>query len=143
MEESSAERYRLFPAFVSKDENAAAYWLADSLWLIRVNGAQTKGEFAVVERVIDKRMKPEPHSHPAIEESIYIIEGQISLIIEKKEYLLGAGDFSTIPKNTSHHLVVKDSALCRLLTIYKPAGIEDAIRKHGKKMAGPSSFYPQ
>lgn len=110
------------------------YWLANSLWIIRATGAQTAGKFTIIERIFDKNAICPPHTHPVMSEFIHMIEGRLNITVEGESHKISAGGFIHIPHNTEHFMEAVGDANCRLLNMYSPPGIEDAIIRHAEKL---------
>ena len=52
--------------------------IAGGNYRIILSGNQTKGEYAVIEMTVPPGAGPNPHAHPDIEETFFVLEGEVS-----------------------------------------------------------------
>lgn len=123
----------IFLPFATSNEDAPAYWMADSLWLIKSSAEQTGGKFSLLEQIMPEGAGPGPHIHEDMEELFYVIEGELTLTIADKVYVLTAGCFGAVPKKTVHHFKITSKENCRALNMYLPGGFEKGIMEHAMK----------
>jgi uncharacterized protein YjlB len=67
------------------------------------------------------------HVHPQVDETFYMIEGEIVLYLDGQERTLGAGGVVVMPRGVPHAFKVT-SAKARLLCIHTPGADEDFYR---------------
>ena len=109
--------------------------LSDTWWktgrvTTKVTGAQTGGSFSQVES-IDRRGTATPlHSHHNEEESFYVLEGDVAVLVDGDWLDLSAGDFALIARGTPHAYVVR-SERARMLVTFSPSGFEQAFTALG------------
>jgi quercetin dioxygenase-like cupin family protein len=72
--------------------------IAGGSYRIVISGEQTNGEFAVIEMTVPVGAGPPPHSHERIDESFYVLEGEVTFHSENGSYLATKGAFVNIPK---------------------------------------------
>jgi quercetin dioxygenase-like cupin family protein len=109
---------------------------------IILDGEQTNGSFAVIDMLIPPGGGPGPHSHAGIEESFYVVEGEVAVNSETQNYTARKGTFVHIPfggpvhnfKNVSQHPA-------HLLCTVQPAGLEAMFREIGQPVAA-GEFLP-
>lgn len=118
-------------AFAGNAETAPAYWFVDNLWVVLVDGRQTAGAYSLMEQLMPKDSGPRvAHIHP-IDEWFYVLEGEMTAEVGGKTIVGRAGDSLWIPRGTVHKFTV-NSAVCRALNAYVPAGFEQVIIGLGK-----------
>lgn len=61
------------------------------------------------------------HTHPELEEIIYVLEGQVEQWVEKEKCLLGPGEVAYIPKGVVHATFNPTKADAVILAILSPA----------------------
>ncbi len=110
-------------------EDAPAFWQVDILWLLLATGAQTAGQFALLEELCPRDSGPPPHTH-AQDEAIYVLEGGVTFTVDGQTLRVAAGGFVTIPRGTVHSFRV-ESETARLLNLYVPAGFERVVTELG------------
>lgn len=60
------------------------------------------------------------HKHDHHTENIYVLEGKGEMQIGDEKFVIGKGDFFTIPKSTPHGLKVLSSKPVKVLSIQSP-----------------------
>jgi quercetin dioxygenase-like cupin family protein len=100
---------------------------------ILVSGKETNGAFATIDMLIPPGGGPGPHAHPAIEESFYIIDGEIEVQSESGTYTATQGSFINIPKGgVIHGFKNKTDKTAHLFCTVIPAGLETFFEEIGK-----------
>ena len=100
---------------------------------ILVSGAQTGGAFAVIDMLIPPNGGPGPHSHAAMHESFYVVEGEVVVKTKDLTYTALKGSFISIPlggvvhqfKNLAH-------STAHLLCTVVPAGLDAMFLEIGR-----------
>src|SRR5215813_11735483 len=90
---------------------------------LKIDGEQSGGEWAVVEWEIHAGDEPPIHTHTREDETLYILEGQITAFVGDQRIDVEAGSYAALPKNLPHGLTVKGDSV-RILAILEPAGFE-------------------
>ena len=109
---------------------------------ILTTGKQTGGAFAVMDFMIPPGGGPGPHAHKDIQESFYIIEGEIEVKSEAGTYMAEKGAFVTIPKGgIVHQFKNKTDKPAHMICMVVPAGLEDFFLEIGKPIA-EGTFLP-
>ena len=111
-------------------ETAPAFWEVDILWLVLADGAQTGGAFSQLEQLCPKLSGPPPHTHTQTE-NFYIMDGEITFLIDGRTLVGKKGSFVTVPPGTVHSFRV-DSETALILNSYVPAGFEVMITELGE-----------
>lgn len=117
------------PYELNRDQ-APAYWEVDILWLLLADGNQTGGAFSQLEQLCPKNSGPPPHMHTQIE-NFYILDGEITFVIDGKTLAGKKGSFVTVPAGTVHSFRV-DSETALILNSYVSAGFEVMITELGE-----------
>lgn len=105
---------------------APAYWLADVLWMVLADGNDTGGRFSMMEQLLPKGSGPGPHKHTWSDETFYMLDGEITLLVGDEIRTARKGDFVVVPRDTRHGFRV-DSDTARFLNGYTPASMEALI----------------
>jgi quercetin dioxygenase-like cupin family protein len=90
--------------------------IAGGTYRILISGKQTGGSFAVIDMLIPPGGGPNPHAHAHMQESYYVLEGEVVFKTEKGNYIAKKGSFLNIPLGDSF-IVLKTRPL-RLYTYY-------------------------
>jgi quercetin dioxygenase-like cupin family protein len=103
-----------------------ALWFLGTLAVIKVDGKQTGGRFALFEAWLPKHAAPPVHSHPQ-DETFIVLEGDVTVVIGGVSRRCKEGAIASAPGGTPHSFFVH-SETARMLTLSTPAGIEDFVR---------------
>ena len=107
-----------------------------------ISGKDTGGAFAAIDMLIPPGGGPGPHAHADIEESFYVIEGEIEVQSEAGTYTAQKGSFVNIPKGgIIHAFKNKTQQTAHLLCTVVPSGLETFFEEVGKPVAN-GEFLP-
>jgi quercetin dioxygenase-like cupin family protein len=93
----------------------------------KVTAEETGGAFLIFEDRLEAGKATPLHTHPAADETFYMLEGEIRLRIGQQERLLGAGGIAVMPRGTPHAFLVT-SPQARMLCLQTPGGGEAFYR---------------
>jgi quercetin dioxygenase-like cupin family protein len=93
----------------------------------KVTAEETGGAFLIFEDRLEAGKATPLHTHPAADETFYMLEGEIRLRIGQQERLLGAGGIAVMPRGTPHAFLVT-SPQARMLCLQTPGGGETFYR---------------
>jgi len=99
--------------------------VAGNNYRILISGEETNGAFATIDMIVPPGGGPGPHAHADINESFYVIDGEIELKSEFGTTTATKGTFVTIPKGGVVHAfknITEKNA--HLLCIVVPAGLD-------------------
>ena len=116
--------------FIRNAETAPAYWMADVLWMVLADGSDTGGRFSLMEQLLPKGSGPGPHKHTWSDETFYMLDGEITLLMSDEIRTARKGDFVMVPRDTRHAFRV-DSETARFLNGYTPASMEALVIERG------------
>lgn len=96
---------------------------------ILISGAQTGGDYSVLEWIVapllqDAPSSFSPHRHGLCEETFLVLKGDLAFLLNDKVLELAAGDFVSVPKKTRHGYINRSGAPVHLLVTFRPAGME-------------------
>jgi quercetin dioxygenase-like cupin family protein len=98
--------------------------------LIKATGEDTGGAFFVAEVILEARFPgPPPHRHERLHETLYVLEGELTMVLDGEETVLGAGAFASIPPGTAHTFRNDGERPVRGLNVNAPAGWEHYLRE--------------
>jgi quercetin dioxygenase-like cupin family protein len=109
--------------FLRNIDSAPAYWWLDDLWIVLAEAKDTGGRFSMMYELLPKDSGPGPHKHTWSDETFYILDGEITLLIGDEIKTARTGDFLMVPRNTRHAFRVA-SETARFLNSYTPASLE-------------------
>ena len=109
---------------------------------IVVSGEQSGGTHAIIDMLVPPNGGPGPHAHAAIQESFYVVAGEIVVRTQTDTYTAKPGDFVTIPKGGAVHSFKNESAAtAHLLCVVVPAGLDAFFLAIGQPVAA-GTFLP-
>ena len=90
-----------------------------------ITGEDSGGTVAAFEAIVPAAQRPAApaHSHDAYEETVYVIEGVLSLTVGGKQIDIGPGQALCIPRGAVHWFENKGSRDVKALTVITPAAI--------------------
>jgi hypothetical protein len=91
---------------------------------VLVGGEQSLGNYAFLNYVLDHDAAP--HVHDLEDESVYVLEGEITLRIGPNTHELGPGGFAFMPKGVPHAITLR-TPIWKGFSISAPGGIFDNI----------------
>jgi len=94
-------------------------------WL--ATGSETGGVFLLFDDVMTSGKTTPLHTHPEVDETLYMLEGEILVHIDGRELRLGSGGVAMVPRGVPHaFLVTSDRA--RILFLETPGTSEAFYR---------------
>ncbi len=94
-------------------------WLATS--------SETGGLFLLFDDVMTRGKTTPLHSHPEVDETLYMLEGEILVHIDGRELKLGPGGVAMVPRGVPHAFLVM-SETARILFLETPGSSEAFYR---------------
>jgi quercetin dioxygenase-like cupin family protein len=111
---------------------------------IVIGGKQTGGAYAVIDMLVPPKGGPGPHSHAAVQEAFYILEGEITIRTESQTYIAKKGAYVNIPLGGMiHQFKNLTDKMAHMLCIVTPAGMEDLFEEIGKPVQQGVLLPPQ
>jgi len=127
---------------ITEPQDGACFSVVGDTYRLLITGAQTGGKFAVIDMLIPPQGGPGPHAHAQMEESFYVIAGEIVVRSEKQTYIAREGSFVHIPLGgTIHNFKNESDTNAHLLCTVTPAGLEEMFREIGTPVE-PGQFLP-
>ncbi len=94
---------------------------------IKADRELTGGHFSLIEQVIPAGFESPWHMHRSEDESFYVLEGRMSVILEDGPRLLQAGDFAFGPRNVPHGFRIEGDEPARILLMTTGSDFADFI----------------
>ena len=98
----------------------------------------TEGRYSVVEVKIFPNGGPMPHIQTREHEGFYILQGEVTFTVERKEIIAQSGTFVNIPPNVIHSFKNKTNQLAKMLVILAPGGLENLFVEVGEEVSDPT-----
>jgi quercetin dioxygenase-like cupin family protein len=100
------------------------YWVRGNRFVFKVTGSETGGRFAVVETELVPGAEAPTHVHHDTDESLYVVEGGITLEVGAERVDAGPGWFGFLPHGVPHRYRPHEPGPVRVLWFLQPAGFE-------------------
>jgi mannose-6-phosphate isomerase-like protein (cupin superfamily) len=108
----------------------------------KATGKETNGSYFFSETIIPAGdYGPPLHYHINEDEGFYIIEGNLTFVIDDKEIKLKTGEFINIPKGVKHTWKNTSSKDTKMNVIFSPAGIEKMFIELDKLISNEQSNF--
>jgi mannose-6-phosphate isomerase-like protein (cupin superfamily) len=83
---------------------------------------QTGGDFSLMERTLPPGgRRPPAHRHVNCSEAFFVLDGQISFVLDGQDLTGGPGDFLLVPRGAAHTFGNSSDEPARLLVLHAPA----------------------
>ena len=103
---------------------------------LKAVGAETGGRMSVYEFVSPPRTAGPPvHLHRGWDEAFYVLEGEMTFLVDGRTHAAPAGSFVFVPRGVLHTFWNESAAPARNLTVFTPAGIEAYFEEATRALA--------
>ncbi|MDA8035584.1 MAG: cupin domain-containing protein [Actinomycetota bacterium] len=83
---------------------------------------QDGGDLSLMERTLPPGgRRPPAHRHTNCSEAYFVLEGEVAVVVDDEEHLLGPEAFVLVPRGTAHTFGNAGAVEARLLVIHAPA----------------------
>ena len=133
-------------AVVDSPENdqAQAWWFLDTL--VVEHRCAAGMETVVLEMTLPVGAAPPLHVHGDLDDTWYILQGQMVVRCGDDELVVGAGHWVSMPRGVPHTFVVVGDSEARILMVHDNASFRDLIRAVGVPAAArvvpPQPVFP-
>ena len=115
------------PMMRTESEGERRWFFGGGIHTWKATAAETGGAFILFEdEMAGGKMTP-LHCHPDVDETLYVLEGEILVRIGDDERVVGACGVTLAPRGTAHAFMVT-SATARVLTLQSPGSAEGFYR---------------
>jgi quercetin dioxygenase-like cupin family protein len=118
------------------------FWVLGDIFTLLITGAETDGEYAVVEVLSPPEGGPPIHLHTKEIEGIYVIDGEFSIQQGENVTVSKPGAFLHLKKVIPHAYKYIGNSSGRLLLEYLPAGFENFFAEVGIRIENENTFSP-
>ncbi|MDQ6880247.1 MAG: cupin domain-containing protein [Candidatus Dormibacteraeota bacterium] len=99
------------------DQQVAPRWFLNTLTWIKATGEQTGGRLSLVEHLVPGGSASPWHVHHTEDESFYVIEGQLTVVIGDRRLSLRSGGYGFGPRDVPHAFRVEGEQPARILLL--------------------------
>lgn len=107
------------------------YWFIGSQVIdIKLDGARTGGAFLLLEVIVEPDGgAPQPHVHSHEDETLMLLEGEVTVTVGNERRTVLPGDIVFFPRNVPHSFENTGGVRARGLGVVTPAGLEAFFRE--------------
>lgn len=125
-----------------RDTAGKEFVLAGVVMKCLLSGEQTAGQFCLLENRSDGNTRTPIHVHASDDETLYIIEGEMTALLDGRPRRLTAGESIFLPRGIPHQLMNMSGNPSRYILIGTPALFERFLKEGGHELqpdevAGP------
>lgn len=113
--------------YVSGPGDGLARLFGGHRMVIKVSGADTLGQLAVIEATSPVGARVHPHAHAGEDEIFYLLEGEIEVFCGADRWTVSPGSLVFLPRDVEHRYNVISSTDARLLIIVGPAHFDQDV----------------
>jgi mannose-6-phosphate isomerase-like protein (cupin superfamily) len=107
---------------IGRGEGEKQYSARGSVMFFKALAEQNGGDFSLMERTLPPAgRRPPAHRHTNCSEAYFVLDGQVSVVVEDEEFIVGTEGFVLIPRGTAHTFGNAGEREARLLVIHPPA----------------------
>lgn len=136
---SSKDEKTLNPKIVRNGQGKQVNVIGDQQ-TFKLTGADTNGQFTLIEEVNPPGTMIPPHVHTNEDEIFKVLEGELEVTVGDETTILKAGDLAFAPKNVPHTWKVVGDQDCKTILSVFPAGLESMFEELGGLPPGPPDF---
>jgi quercetin dioxygenase-like cupin family protein len=107
-------------------------------YVMLATGEQTGGAYCLAEATVPPGGGPPPHYHTREEEAFYVLEGEITFVVDGRTVVGTPGTFVQIPRGTPHAFKNHSAAPARMLIQCVPAGFEEFMAEFATELSSPN-----
>ena len=71
-----------------------------------------------------RRDGPDLHAHAEEDDSFYVLEGELTFIVDGDEVVAGPGTFVLVPPQVQHTFANRSDSVARCINVHSPAGFD-------------------
>ena len=111
------------PTVRAATEGERRWFFGGGVHTWKATAAETGGAFFLFEDAMEQGKATPLHTHPESDETMYVLDGEILMHIDGRDYPVAAGGLAVAPRGVPHaFLVVSETA--RLLCLHTPGSCE-------------------
>jgi len=123
------------PYRVAAGEGLANVWWKSGRVTVKAGGAETGHAFSQIETDDPRGSGPPLHLHHNEDETFYVLEGEVTILVGDVRIDLMPGDYVFAPRAIAHAYVVR-SERARMLVTASPGGVEQLFVSQGVPVTG-------
>jgi quercetin dioxygenase-like cupin family protein len=125
------------------DQQVAPRWFLGTLTWVKATGDQTGGRLSLVEHLVPAGSASPWHVHHTEDESFYVVEGHLTVVVGEQRLSLGPGGYAFGPRDIPHAFRVEDESVARILLFTTSGDFANFILAASEPAAAPTLPEPQ
>jgi len=114
-------------------------WLVGDLIEVKLASEDTGGAYSIVEVTSPPQGGPPPHIHHNVDETLYVAEGEVEVLLGDGTTRASAGALAYVPKGTLHTFKTIGTSASRVVSLVSPGGFEKFFLEAGDPATEGSS----
>ena len=123
-------------------DSGDAFWGPGDAYRFLVTGEETGGAYFAMEAIVPPGGGPPPHIHRNEDETLYVVEGHVEILLGDDVVTAGAGDFVNVPRGEVHRFHNAGDTTMRMILTFTPAGIEKFFEETLERALDPTQPPP-
>jgi mannose-6-phosphate isomerase-like protein (cupin superfamily) len=105
---------------------------------IEADAARTDGHYGLIVSRASAGSSPPPHIHHGVDEGVYVVSGQVRFRCGDRDFTLGPGSFTLLPREVPHSFLVVGEEDAVMVGLLSPGGSERYFADIGEPATGPA-----
>jgi len=118
---------KVVPIVRAAGQGERLWFFGGGLHIWKATASETGGAFLLFEDVMSRGKTTPLHTHPQVDETLYVLEGEILLHIDGEEQRVESGGVALAPRGVPHAFLVA-SETARILFLETPGSSEAFYR---------------
>jgi quercetin dioxygenase-like cupin family protein len=118
---------KVIPIVRAAGEGERLWFYGGGVHTWKATGAETDGAFLLFEDVLARGKTTPLHTHPHVDETLYMLEGELLLHTDGEEQKVGPGGMAMTPRGVPHAFLIT-SETARILFLETPGSSEAFYR---------------
>lgn len=118
---------RLVPIVRVEGEGEKLWFYGGGVHTWLATSSETGGAFLLFHDVMTRGKTTPLHTHPEVDETLYMLEGEVLLSVDGRERAVGSGGMAMVPRGAPHAFLVT-SETARILFLETPGSSEAFYR---------------
>jgi len=118
-------------------------WMTGIMVTIIADSRMTGGAYSVFEDLVFPGQGMRLHVHSREDETLYVLEGELQVVLGDQTYSAKVGDFAHMARGTPHRFQNVGDKPARMVLSYSPAGFEQFFLDVGRPVTDPHAPPPE
>ncbi len=114
-------------------------WMGGDRITVKLASEDTGGTYSILEGVSPPQGGPPPHTHSNEDEALYVLEGEVEVLLGEETILAGVGSCVYAPRGILHTYRNVGASPSKVLGVVTPGGLERFFLEAGEPAPEGSS----